>query len=408
MEAPILSLTILLAFATSTSISAYYIPFVINLAHNKKLVDLPDKSRKFHGRPVPTLGGIGIFIGAIISFSLWAGTNIPFFFPYLVAGSFLLFTVGINDDIFGINPKKKFLAQAITASAIVIGGNIRLHNLDGFLGISALPEGISIGVTILAFIIIINAYNLIDGVDGLAGTLALTGTLFFGLWFFVNGHIGETILAASLAGALIGFLYYNMSPAKIFMGDTGSLFTGLMIAVMAFRLIELNAVSTVISFQSPCGFALTLMIIPLFDLLRVFTIRVIKGRSPFMPDRNHIHHKFLEMGFGHLNICRSLAITNIVLIAITLPFSNLDIHLYLFNILGLTAMIIPVAFALKRLQGRLAIKLHPGLKREYNSHQTEKSKYQFHQSKFDRNLVSESKVVIQKLNQSKVTEKQTL
>ncbi len=405
MEVPNLSLTILLAFATSTAISAYYIPIVINLAHNKKLVDMPDNSRKFHGRPVPTLGGIGIFIGVIISFSLWAGTNIPVFFPYLVAGSFLLFTVGVNDDIFGVNPKMKFMAQAVTSSAIVIGGNIRLHDLDGFLGISALPEGISIGVTILAFIIIINAYNLIDGVDGLAGTLALTGTLFFGLWFFVNGHIGEAILAASLAGALIGFLYYNMSPAKIFMGDTGSLITGLMMAVMAFRLIELNAVSTVISFQSPCGFALTLMIIPLFDLLRVFTIRVIKRRSPFMPDRNHIHHKFLEMGFGHRNICRALAMANTGLIAATLPFYYLDIHVYLFNILGLAALIIPVAYALKRLQGSLAIKLRPGLEQKYNSQPPEKSKYQLDRSKLDRDFVFKPKVANQKLKQSSVTEK---
>jgi UDP-GlcNAc:undecaprenyl-phosphate/decaprenyl-phosphate GlcNAc-1-phosphate transferase len=218
MEVPTLSLNILLALATSAIITAYGIPVVIDLAFKKNLTDAPDNNRKIHTRMIPTLGGIAIFMGSIISFSLWVGNEIPVFFPFLVAGSVLLFIVGIKDDLGDMDPDKKFISQVLAASFLVIGGKVRLNFLDGFLGLNTLPELTAIILTILAFVVIINAYNLIDGIDGLAGTLSLIGTFFFGIWFAANGHFCEAVLAASLAGALMSFLYYNSAPAKIFMG----------------------------------------------------------------------------------------------------------------------------------------------------------------------------------------------
>jgi UDP-GlcNAc:undecaprenyl-phosphate/decaprenyl-phosphate GlcNAc-1-phosphate transferase len=357
MEAHFLALNVLLAFATSAVITAYDIPVIISLARSKKLVDEPDNHRKLHNHPIPSLGGIAIFVGIIISFSLWMGGNMPVFYPFLVAGSVLLLTVGVRDDILAMNVNKKFLAQFLAASAVVIGGNLRLYYLDGFLGLNSVPEAVAIGWTILAIVFIINAWNLIDGVDGLAGTLALVGAFFFGVWFFINGHIGEAILAASLAGALLGFLYYNMAPARIFMGDTGSLVIGLIMAVMAFRLIELNAVSTVFTFESPTVFAVSLLIIPVFDALRLILVRLLKRRSPFLPDRNHIHHRLIGLGFGHRNICRFLVLTNIVIIVFAASLQHTEIHLYYFSILAMAAMILPSAFILKRLQYRIQVKL---------------------------------------------------
>lgn len=281
----------------------------------------------------------------------------PAFYPFLVAGSVLLLSVGVRDDILAMNVNKKFLAQFLAASAVVIGGNLRLYYLDGFLGLSSVPEAVAIVWTILAIVFIINAYNLIDGVDGLAGTLSLVGAFFFGVWFFINGHIGEAILAASLAGALLGFLIYNMAPARIFMGDTGSLVIGFIMAVMAFRLIELNAVSTVFTFDSPTVFAVSLLIIPVFDAFRLILVRLLKRRSPFLPDRNHIHHKLIGLGFGHRNICRFLVYANIMIIAFAVLFHRSEIHLYYFSVLAMAALIMPSAFVLKRLQYRIQTKL---------------------------------------------------
>ena len=358
MEVSILSLNILLAVATSAIITAYGIPVVIDLAFKKNLTDAPDNDRKIHKRIIPTLGGVAIFMGSIISFSLWVGNEIPVFFPFLVAGSVLLFIIGIKDDLGDMDPEKKFIAQLLAASFVVIGGKVRLDFLDGFLGLNTLPEIAAILLTIFAFVVIINAYNLIDGVDGLAGTLSLIGTFFFGVWFTVNGHFGEAVLAASLAGALIGFLYYNSAPAKIFMGDTGSLVIGLIMGVMAFRLIELNAVSYVYSFETPTVFALSLLIIPVSDMLRVLIVRFLKRNPPFLPDRNHIHHKLLDIGFGHRNICRFLGISFVLIIALSkiLPFRS-EVHIYLFSIMGLAALILPAAVILKRLQARLKIRI---------------------------------------------------
>jgi UDP-GlcNAc:undecaprenyl-phosphate/decaprenyl-phosphate GlcNAc-1-phosphate transferase len=350
MDAGIISLNVLLAFATSAVITAYDIPVIISLARSKKLVDEPDNQRKLHHRPVPALGGIAIFVGIIISFSLWMGGNMPAFYPFLVAGSVLLLTVGVKDDILAMSAPRKFLAQFLAALVVVIGGNLRLYNLDGLLGISSFPEPIAIILTVLAIVFIINAYNLIDGVDGLAGSLALLASLCFGVWFLINGHIGEAILAASLAGALLGFLYYNISPARIFMGDTGSLLIGLTLAVMAFRLIDLNAASKVFAFESPTLLAIALLIIPIFDALRIIMVRLLRGSSPFLPDRNHIHHRLMDVGFRAPKICGLLLFANILIIAFTVLINRSEIHLYYFSVFAMAALLLPSALIVKKLQ----------------------------------------------------------
>ncbi len=362
-----ITLNVILAFATSAVITAYDIPVIISLARSKKLVDEPDDIRKLHHRPVPSLGGIAIFVGIIISFSLWMGSNMPSFYPFLVAGSVLLLTVGVKDDIVAMRASKKFLAQLLAATMVVIGGNLRLYSLDGFLGLSYVPEGIAILWTVLAIVFIINAFNLIDGVDGLAGTLALVGAFFFGIWFAVNGHIGEALLAASLCGALLGFLRYNIYPARIFMGDTGSLIIGFILAVMAFRLIELNAVSTVFTFKSPTVFAVSLLIIPLFDTLRVMLVRLMMRRSPFQPDRNHLHHRLILLGFGHRNICSFLVYASIIIIALTVLLSQSEIHIHYFSLLIMAAVVLPLASMMKRLQKSIRISLTQR-KQEYPSY----------------------------------------
>jgi UDP-GlcNAc:undecaprenyl-phosphate/decaprenyl-phosphate GlcNAc-1-phosphate transferase len=249
---------------------------------------------------------------------------------------------------------RKFLAQFLAALVVVIGGNLRLYNLDGLLGISSFPEPIAIILTVLAIVFIINAYNLIDGVDGLAGSLALLASLCFGVWFLINGHIGEAILAASLAGALLGFLYYNISPARIFMGDTGSLLIGLTLAVMAFRLIDLNAASKVFAFESPTLLAIALLIIPIFDALRIIMVRLLRGSSPFLPDRNHIHHKLMDIGFSAKKICRFLLCANTLIIAFTVLINRSEIHLYYFSVFAIAALLIPSAL--------IITKLHSGVK----------------------------------------------
>ena len=186
----------------------------------------------------------------------------------------------------------------------------------------------------------INAFNLIDGVNCLAGSIALMANIVFALCFWKMQHLGFMLLSTSISGALIGFLYYNKTPAKIFMGDTGSLTLGLIIAVFSINFIEYNNALTIFNnrpvFLSAPVIVLGLLIIPIFDALRVFTLRIISNKSPFNADRNHIHHRLLDLNFSHLQVTGILSIVNIIFIVIVFSLNNLGYEFVLSIIVSLT------------------------------------------------------------------------
>jgi len=236
----------------------------------------------------------------------------------------VIFFLGIKDDILVLSPIKKFIGQVLAAFIIIYKGGIQIKSMGGFLGIHELPEMFSLLLTYLTVIVIINSFNLIDGVDGLAGTLGLMATVILGSYFLYVNHIPFAILAFSLAGALVAFLIFNFQPAKIFMGDCGSLLLGLTNAILAVKFIEVADIQAgSLPIQSAVAVGISVLIIPLLDTVRVFSIRIFKGRSPFTPDRNHIHHLLLDRGLGHKHVSLFCFLLNIVFITLTYFGRNL-------------------------------------------------------------------------------------
>jgi UDP-N-acetylmuramyl pentapeptide phosphotransferase/UDP-N-acetylglucosamine-1-phosphate transferase len=234
---------------------------------------------------------------------------------FFVASCVVIFFLGLKDDILIISASKKFIGQIIAAGIIIKFGGVHINNMHGFLGIYEIPAFAGTLFTFLTIIVITNSFNLIDGVDGLAGSLGLMTTLTFGTYFYVAGELTFAVMAFSLAGSLISFLIYNFSPAKIFMGDTGSLLLGLINSILVIKFINIagaSGASVPVSSSPAIGFAI--LMIPLFDTLRVFGLRILDRRSPFSPDRNHVHHFLLDLGFSHKKVAMTCVATNIIFI----------------------------------------------------------------------------------------------
>lgn len=322
----------LLSIAISFTITFLAIPAVINVAEMKKLFDMPD-ARKVHNAPITPLGGLGIFAGFIFGCLLTTHFNESTEIQYFIASTLVIFFLGLKDDILVISPIKKFIGQVLAAFIIIYYGNIQIHSMNGFLGIHQLPEMFSLLLTYFAVIVVINSFNLIDGVDGLAGSLGLLSTVIFGTYFLRIGMPSYAVLAFSLAGSLLAFLIFNFQPAKIFMGDTGSLLVGTVNAILVVKFINVadtSAVSFPISASPAVGF--TILMIPLLDTLRVFGIRILHRRPPFSPDRNHIHHLLLDRGFSHRAITLTLVCINLIMIGIVFALRSANCTLLICSV----------------------------------------------------------------------------
>ncbi len=330
------------ALLASFVITFKAVPSIIYISEIKRHYDEPDGERKIHRNIVPTLGGIALFAGFLIACGTFFGQYSPDYLSPMVASLLILFFIGIKDDILVLSSKKKLAGQIIAAGIIVFAGGIKVPGLDGLFGITHFPPYAGEFFSIFAIVIIINAYNLIDGVDGLAGMISLAGALIFGVWFLAGGHYAEAILCFSLVGALVGFLLHNFEPAKIFMGDTGSQLIGFVLAVAGFRLIELNAVTTVFILDSPAVFVFSVMIIPMFDTIRVIAIRVYRGISPLRADSRHIHHVMLRLGLSHSSIALTLTFLSLVIVASGLYLNLWSVYFNFLVLLGMAASILPL------------------------------------------------------------------
>jgi UDP-GlcNAc:undecaprenyl-phosphate GlcNAc-1-phosphate transferase len=311
-------LNIILSALTSFVIVFISIPSIIKVSRLKHLFDFPEE-RKAHTTEQPTLGGLAIFAGVIFSFTFWTASM---YFPirqYLIASIIILFFIGMKDDIIIISPFKKLIGQVLAAFIVVFFAGVRLTSFHGIFGIYELPEWLSIMVSIFTVLVIINSINFIDGIDGLAAGISIIACLAFGILLYYYGEYVLSLLAFSLMAALLAFMYYNFSPAKIFMGDTGSLIVGFVLSVLSIRFIEIHkfgASSLITSSFSPV-LAIAVLIVPLSDMLRVFCVRVYYGKSPFAPDRNHIHHCLLDLGMTHRSAAITLWAVSIFFIALT-------------------------------------------------------------------------------------------
>lgn len=296
-------------------VTYYAIPVIIKVAEAKKLYDVPNE-RKIHKNPIPSLGGFGIFVGFTVSLLLMMSFKNAPELQYYLAAFLIIFFLGIKDDIMVLSAQKKFLGQLLVAAILMFKADLLITNMHGFFGIHNIEATLSYFLTLFTIIVIINAYNLIDGVDGLAGTIGLITSSVFGTFFLINGNFAYAALGFGISGSILAFLIYNFYPARIFMGDTGSMLIGLVNTILVIKFIEVGSIAADVQVAATPAVGFGILLMPLMDTLRVFAIRIIHGRSPFSPDRNHLHHILLDRGLNHRNITFVIAAANVLFIAL--------------------------------------------------------------------------------------------
>ena len=296
----------------SLVLAGIIIPQILLIAFRKKLFDEIDE-RKIHQGVVPRLGGIAFFPSILFSFFLIVGFNLKHFgwdvvgvyfegfepFYFMVCAVLLMFLVGIADDLIGVRYRAKFLVQ-IVASILIVCSGVYIDNFYGFLWIDEIYPWIGWIVTAFMVVFVVNAINLIDGIDGLASGLSTVAFIFYAIVFFFADKYAYSMLAAAAAGTLLPFFYYNVfgradKKKKIFMGDTGALTTGMILIFCAIEMLHLGDVPISLDYNAVI-LGISPLIIPIFDVVRVYIHRVVRHRNPFLPDKSHIHHKLLALG----------------------------------------------------------------------------------------------------------------
>ncbi len=326
---------LLFFFIISWIISYTSFPVIINISNEKDLMaKISDRSS--HIKKTPTLGGVGIFMGFILAFSIF-GSLFKNVQAYQLLGSvFVLFFLGLKDDILVLSAKSKFIVQIAISLLIILSSNLTINSFYGFLGIYELSTIWSIGITTFVFVLLINAYNLIDGIDGLASIVAIC-FLFASCLIFYNANITNMcIISIIVLGPIVAFLQYNFSKKqKIFMGDTGSMIVGFLMSYLLINLLNIKGLTYGNHYYqiNPILF-ISLLFYPLLDTTRVFFIRIfIYKKNPFSADKNHIHHRLLKLGFKHWQTSIFVGISTIILTIISILINRININLQVLIIL---------------------------------------------------------------------------
>ncbi|MEL6656574.1 MAG: MraY family glycosyltransferase [Bacteroidota bacterium] len=328
------------AALTACALCYVVIPSVIGFALQKKLYT-HSGARSSHTQPTPALGGIGIFSGLFMATLFWTPFSTFSGIQYVLLAIMVIFLTGLKDDLAPLSAQKKLVAQLMTAILIVYFADIRLESLHGMFSWEGdMPYWLSMLLSVFTILVVTNAFNLIDGINGLAASLAALAAGCMGLWFAAVGEIAQAVLAFSCLGALVAFLRFNLlPPAKIFMGDTGSLVIGTVMSVLALEFIETNGAlyaTHPLHFEAAAVVTMTIISVPLFDTLRVFITRIIKGRSPFKPDRRHIHHLLIDSGCSHLQATGILFCFQVGLIVVVyMLHAEVEQHLLLLLLLSI-------------------------------------------------------------------------
>ncbi len=334
-------------------LTVYLMPHWISFIKKVQLLDKPDH-RKLHTEPTPSMGGV-IIVFTILAFSILPiSISEPQESVFIIVSIVWFAVIGFFDDWKDLNAKLKlFLQIAFATVAFALG--YRIDFLFGIFGIGEIGIVYSYILTLGFYILIVNAYNLIDGVDGLAGGLLLVNFFCFGLIFVLLEAYGAALFCAICFGAIIGFLRFNFHPAKIFMGDAGSLPMGMLMGVFTIKVLILIQTDTwVTSDQLAPMFVSALLAInaiPLFDTIRVFAVRLSKGKSPFNADRIHLHHIFMKNRFGHRKVCFFIHAFHLAIILTVTQLSQFlreDIEVFLVLIVASTVFEINTYFRLKR------------------------------------------------------------
>lgn len=318
------TLTILSIPILAFVISFLLFPVLIKLLTKWELYD-SEKEHRIHESFKPSMGGIAIYLGIILALIIalplkeWIG--LKYFFISIT----LMLIIGIRDDVLGLSPFKKLVGQLLPIIILVVLGQVLINTNIFSFSFGVLPIWISVAITVFVIVLITNSYNLIDGLDGLAGTIGVICLSAFGLWFYLIDSIYLGLIAFCVVGAVLSFLIFNWQPSKIFMGDTGALLIGLILSYFSIEFLNYNSAlpgDHIARYQSSIGTLICILIIPVFDTSRVVIVRLRNGLSPFKADKNHIHHQFLKLGFSHSKSVLSMASINIFFILLAWLLRN--------------------------------------------------------------------------------------
>ncbi len=360
----------------SILLTGLIIPKILLIAFRRNLFDTPN-ARKIHTGVVPRLGGIAFMPALLFAFCITIGFNLQVYpgnvvsvmkqsgmsIAFLMCSLTLIYLVGLADDLVGVKYRAKFVAQVVAGVLITFSGEW-VRNLHGFLWINELPVWFGLLFTIFGIIYVVNAINLIDGIDGLASGLSAVALVWYSYVLWATGHYGYMMLAGATLGTLIPFFYYNVfgradKHTKIFMGDTGSLTIGLILAFLA-----------IVVFNTPDDgvgkdynvfvMAISPLMLPCFDVVRVFFHRIRHGRSPFLPDKTHIHHKLLALGFHQSKALILIVAADMLMVLLNVLLSVYleSVWIILIDVVSLVALNILLTEMIHKREKRLGIRLY--------------------------------------------------
>ncbi len=333
---------ILLPFCISLLLVLWIHPRLVKIALMKEIVDCPD-ARKLQRRPVPVLGGVAVFFGIVCGMGV-VGTleGTSGLFSVIVAMMIMLYT-GTMDDILDLSPSLRFLIEICAVLLLFFVGGYRIDDFHGLWGLGVVPFAVALPLTLFAAVGIINAINLIDGVNGLSSGYGILSSLIFGVLFYSVGDTKMALLAAVTCGSLIPFFLHNVFGrySKMFIGDGGTLVLGVVLSVYVTATLRHDSVAAL--YVAPniglIPFTLAVLAVPVFDTLRVMSTRIRKGRSPFSPDKTHLHHMFIELGCSHAMVTLAILLLNASVVVVwgtaALLGASIAVQLYLVVALGL-------------------------------------------------------------------------
>lgn len=318
-------LVALFIFGIAFAVTYYIIPKIIWVVHSRDLIDKPDY-RSSHKESTPTMAGVAFFLAMIALLFFINGFDADAVGINLVAALTVVFGIGLKDDLVLSSPKAKTIGQLMAIAALLLNESIQSIQLEGFLGMQVLPIYISLPLLSFVMLSIVNAFNLIDGIDGLAAIIGIVIFSGFSAIFYQLEMSFYFLFSIGLIGVLLAFLRYNFSKKnKIFMGDTGSLIIGFSIAFLAVKLVttDLSSMHELPFLKENKVIVLLAIIgIPLFDTLRVMGVRLLNNKSLFSPDRNHIHHILIDCGLKHYKASLFLAVLNLLIAVVVVLLSD--------------------------------------------------------------------------------------
>lgn len=335
---------IVLPFLVAFCVVLWVFPKLLNLALSKNLVDNPD-ARKLQKRPIPVLGGMAVFFGISVAMMVAMIYDYhPNLFGIFLAMGIMLY-IGTMDDLMGLSPNLRFLVEIVVVLMLIYVNRCQMDDFHGLFGVGLIPMWASVPLTVFAAVGIINAINLIDGVNGLSSGYCVMACIVFGAFFYQSGDVPMVILAAVSAGALIPFFLHNVFglSSKMFIGDGGTLVMGVVMATfVAYALFHGSLAAS--AFPASVGlipFTLAALSVPVFDTLRVMVSRILRGVSPFHPDKTHLHHIFIALGCSHSVTTVSILTINFAIVLCWLAMAKLgwsvNCQLYVVIALGFLA-----------------------------------------------------------------------